>query len=201
MNLFILSALIAFGAYMLKAAYQRKRIVLLGSQLRPFQIDKLMEDITQGYMRALGESNAARQDQIWALLHDSETRLCEQFKRFVAEFSRLDAAQTRISRVPLGPPYADQLLPRTAFDFRKVLQVHAQGLEDAVTNTAQRSPKDRAFVLLAELLLMQHSCHWFCRSKSVASARMVLRHQTSYTQALDAVTPTTRKAYLAAVQG
>lgn len=201
MNLFILSALIAFGTYLLKASYQRKRILLLGGQLRPFQIDKLMEDITQGYMRALGEPDMARQSQILALLHGSETKLCEQFQRFVADLARLDASQTRISRVPLGLPYADQLLPRSAFDFRKLLQVHAQGLNDAAANTAQRSPKDRAFVLLAELLLMQHSCHWFCRSKAVASARMVLRHQTSYAQALDAVAPATRKAYLAVVQG
>lgn len=201
MNLFILSALIAFGAYVLKTRYQRQRIVLLGKQLGPFQIDKLMEDITQGYMRALGETHGARQEQILALLHASETKLCEQFKRFVAEFARLDAAHTRISRVPLGLPYADQWLPQTTFDFRKILQVHAQGIENATTNPTQRSPKDRAFVLLAELLLMQHSCHWFCRSKSVASARMVLRHQTSYAQALDAVSPETRRTYLAAVRG
>ena len=50
-------------------------------------------------------------------------------------------------------------------------------------------------------LLFQHSCHWFCRSQSVASARMVLRHQTTYAQALDGVAPETRRAYLAVVQG
>lgn len=201
MNLFILSALIAFGAYLIKAGYQRKRIVLLGRQLHPFQIDKLMEDITHGYMRALGEADVARQEQILGLLNGNETKLCDQFKRFVAEFARLDAAQTRISRIPLGLPYADQLLPQATFDFRKVLQVHAQGLDNAALNTAQRSPKNRAFVLMAELLLMQHSCHWFCRSQSVASARMVLRHQTTYAQALEGVAPETRRAYLAVVQG
>lgn len=201
MNLLILSALIAFGAYLLKNNYQRKRIVLLGRHLHPFQIDKLMDDITSGYMRALGEPDVTRQTQIWSLLNPSETKLCEQFNRFVQEFSRLDAAQTRISRLPFAPPYADQLFPQTAFDFRKLLQIHAQGLDSAATNTSQSSPKDRAFVLLAELLLMQHSCHWFCRSKSVASARMLVRHQTHYAQVLDAVAPATRRAYLAEVQG
>ena len=42
------------------------------------------------------------------------------------------------------------------------------------------APKDRAFAILAEMLLMQHTCHWYCRSKAVASARMLARHQTSY---------------------
>ncbi len=201
MNLFIPLALIAFAAYLVKAHYQRKRIVLLSQHLVPYQIDKLMADITEGYMRALGEIDEARQEQILGLLHGSESKLCDQFKRFADAFNRLDASQTRISRVPLGLPYADQLLPQFTLDFRKLLQVHAQGIENAATNTAQRSPKDRAYVLLAELLLMQHSCHWFCRSLSVASARLVLRHQTRYTDALEAVAPETRRAYMALVQG
>ena len=49
----------------------------------------------------------------------------------------------------------------------------------------------------AQLLLMQHTCHWFCRSKSTASVRMQVRHQTSYAQLLAAVSPQTRQAYLA----
>jgi hypothetical protein len=44
---------------------------------------------------------------------------------------------------------------------------------------------------------MQHSCHWFCRSKVVASARMLARHKTSYEQLLAAVSPETRQAYQA----
>jgi hypothetical protein len=50
---------------------------------------------------------------------------------------------------------------------------------------------------MAELLLMQHSCHWFCRSKVVASARMLASHQTAYPQLLESVAPDTRRAYLA----
>ena len=44
---------------------------------------------------------------------------------------------------------------------------------------------------------MQHSCHWFCKSKAVASARLVLRHKTSHEQVLAAVAPDTRRAYVA----
>ena len=49
----------------------------------------------------------------------------------------------------------------------------------------------------AERFLMQHTCHWYCKSKTVASARMLARHQTSYEQLLDAVSPETRSAYAA----
>jgi hypothetical protein len=46
---------------------------------------------------------------------------------------------------------------------------------------------------------MQHTCHWFCRSKSVASARMLARHRTSYEQVVGAVLPQTRSDYLGLV--
>jgi len=47
----------------------------------------------------------------------------------------------------------------------------------------------------AELFLMQHTCHWFCRSRAVASARMRARHQTSHAQLIESVSPQTREAY------
>jgi hypothetical protein len=47
---------------------------------------------------------------------------------------------------------------------------------------------------------MQHSCHWFCRSKTIASARMLAQHQTRHEQALEAVSPETHQAYLAVIQ-
>lgn len=42
-----------------------------------------------------------------------------------------------------------------------------------------------------------HSCHWFCKSKVVASARLLARHQTSHDQVLRSVTAETRQAYCA----
>ena len=61
------------------------------------------------------------------------------------------------------------------------------------------SPKERAFAILAEMLLMQHTCHWYCRSKSVASDRMHASHRTSYAQLVGAVLPQTRQEYLGLV--
>jgi hypothetical protein len=82
-----------------------------------------------------------------------------------------------------------------------MLEVHAQGIGRTASNLQGMSPKARAFRMMGEMFLMQHSCHWFCRSKTIASARMVAQHQTRYEQALEAVSPETRQAYLAVVQG
>ncbi|NMM87027.1 hypothetical protein B2J88_22120 [Rhodococcus sp. SRB_17] len=199
MDILILAALIAFSAHLLKTRYQARRIALLGSHLAQFQIEKLMENLTQGYLRALGESDAGRREQVWNLLAGTEVALCEQFKRFAADFARVDAEETRVSKLPIALPYADRLLPAATFDLRQALQIHAQGIEAAARNEAGRSLRDKAFTMSAELFLMQHTCHWFCKSKTVASARMLARHQTSHDQLLAAVSPATRKAYGALV--
>ena len=88
------------------------------------------------------------------------------------------------------------MTPSATVDLRALMKIHAQGIEAVVRNEMGRSPRDKAFMLTAELLLMQHSCHWFCKSKTIASARLLGRHQTSYEQVLAAVSPSTRRAYL-----
>ena len=195
MEIFIPLMLIAVGAYALKSRDQSRRIALLGRHLSKHQIEKLMESLTQGYLRALGESDPERRAQIWNLLDTAEIELCEQFNRFVAEFSRVDEADARVSKLALSIPYAVRLFPGLTFDLRQALSIHAQGINHAAKNDLHQTAKDKAFTLSAELFLMQHSCHWFCRSKTVASARMLAAHKTSYTQLLASVAPATRKAY------
>ena len=195
METFILPMLIAIGAYTLKSRDQNRRIALLGSHLGKHRIEKLMESLTQGYLRALGEDDPDRRTQIWNLMTAAEMALCEQFSRFVVEFSRVDQADARVSKLALSIPYGDKLFPSATFDLRKALSIHAQGITNASQNSLDLSPSNRAFTLSAELFLMQHTCHWFCRSKSVASARMLARHKTSYAQLLESVAPDTRQAY------
>ena len=101
----------------------------------------------------------------------------------------------RVSKLAISLPYADKLFPSATFDLRKALSIHAHGITNAANNRLNQSIKSKAFTLSAELFLMQHTCHWFCRSKSVASARMQVRHKTSYAQLLESVAPETRKAY------
>jgi hypothetical protein len=199
MEIFVLAMLIAIVAYVLKARDSSRRIALLGSHLGKYQIEKLMESLTAGYLRALGETDAERREQIWHLLDSTESKLSEQFNSFAAEFSAVQEQDARVSKLPLALPFADKLFPAATFDLRQVLLVHAQGLSSAAQNSLQRTPKDKAFAMSAELYLMQHSCHWFCKSKTVASARMQMRHQTSYAQLLASVPAPTRRAYVALV--
>jgi len=195
MELLVLLTLLAVGAYVVKSREQGRRIALLGSYLGKYQIEKLMESLTDGYLRALSEVDPERQAQIWRMLDAAEVTLCEQFNRFVAEFSLVDGAQTRVSRLALAIPWADRLLPDSTFDLRQALRIHANGIEQAAQNSRHLTQKNKAFTLSAELFLMQHTCHWFCRSKTVASARMLMRHKTPYAQLLESVSPETRQAY------
>lgn len=197
MDLFVLVALLAFGVHVLKSREQKQRIALLGSYLGKFQVEKLMQAVLDGYQRALGEADADRQAQVWRYLEPQERTLCEQFERFVLEFAKVPEPQARGSRLALALPFVIQMLPAVTFDMRKLLSVHSHGISRAVANAQGHDAKHRAFTVMAELLLMQHSCHWFCRSKLVASARMMARHKTPYAQLLASVSPETRRTYTA----
>ena len=197
MDLLVSLTLIAISVYMIKSRDQKRRIVLLGSYLQKYQLEKLMESLTQNYQRALSETDPERRAQIWNLSSATELALSEQFNRFVAEFARVPEPQARVSLLAIAIPYADKLFPAATFDARKLLAIHAKGIAKAVQSehTSEQATKNRAFTLSAEMLLMQHTCHWFCRSKTLASARMLGRHKTAYAQLLASVAPETRQAY------
>ncbi len=195
MDIFGFVILLALGMHFFKAREQAQRVALLGSYLGKFQIEKLMQDVLGGYQRALGEASQTRQDQVWHHLEPSEQTLSEQFNRFVLEFAEVPEPQARLSRLPLALPFVIEHLPSMTLDMRKLLSVHAHGISQVVQNSLALAPKSKAFMLSAELMLMQHSCHWFCRSKMVASTRLLARHQTAYAQVLSAVAPSTRQAY------
>ncbi|GBU15672.1 hypothetical protein AwPolaro_10500 [Polaromonas sp.] len=121
MELFTFALLFAVGAYVLKSKDESARIALLGQHLGNYQIEQLMETLSSGYLRALDGDTAERRAQIWQQMSGSELKLCEQFNRFVADFSHVDAADTRVSRLLVPFPYAAQLLPEASFDMRKLL--------------------------------------------------------------------------------
>ena len=201
MELIFLATLTASAFWLVRHLDQRRRIALLASHLGQFQIEKHMETLTQGYLRALGEDNPARQDQILELLRPTELALCSQFARLATSFAKAGAVEARISKLPVDLPFAARLMPpQASFDMRQALALHARGIQLAV-DRGDGSRRSRAFTVSAELFLMQHTCHWFCKSKTVASARMLARHKTSYQQLLAAVVPETRSAYSALVGG
>ena len=200
MEIFTLLLLLATGFYTVKFRDQKRRIGVLGKVLGKYQIEKMMETLAQGYHRALSEPEPSRQSQILALQHATEQALSEQFSRFAADFSSVAVLDARVSNIGFAVPYADKIFPGTTFDLRQAFSIHAQGLALATDNALGLSPKSRAFHISAELFLMQHTCHWFCRSKTVASNRLLARHKTSYTQLVEAVLPQTRMAYSALIK-
>ncbi len=194
MELFILA--LAIGAlWFLNIREQHQRIRLLANILGQFQVEKLMETVADGYLRALGEDDADRRGQVWNMLGQAELTLCAQVQAFVKAFDQVDAEAARFSTLPLALPFAKQLFSSSSADLRALLHIHADGIAAVVANSAGLSQKDRAFMLTAELLLLQHSCQWFCRSKATASARMMVRHRTPHAQLLASVSAQTRKAY------
>lgn len=193
--LFIASLLACGALFSVNRQQQRQRIVLLASHLGPLQVEKLMETLTQGYLRALGERDAERQAQVFAVLEPSEQQLSGQLAKLAQSFAALAPAAARASSLPVCLPFATTVLASATFDMRKLLAVHANGVARALQQRDGVSPRDRAFRVTAELFLLQHSCHWFCKSRTVASARMLARHQTSYPQLLASVSPETRAAY------
>jgi len=175
---------------------QAQRIALLSSELGKFQIEKLMETTADGYLRALGEADADRRAQIWNMLGEAESNLCRQVQAFAKAFAHCDAHATRMSTLPIALPFATRLFPFATADMRALVQIHANGIDAVAQNDAGLPQKERAYMLTAELLLFQHSCHWYCRSKATASARMMARHQTPHAQLMGSVNAATRAAYL-----
>jgi hypothetical protein len=193
--LLTLAIVLAACLWLAKARLQQQRIALLAGYLSGYSIEKNIETVTQGYLRALGEADPARREQVWNVLRMNEQELCKQVNALARDFAAADATATRVSKLPVWLPFAQAL--GGTFDLREALRVHARGICAAI---GEEGPaKDRAFTISAELLLMQHTCHWFCRSKTVASARMLGRHRTSYEQVVGAVLPRTRSEYLGLV--
>jgi hypothetical protein len=181
----------------IKAKLQQRRIALLAQFLSRYTIEKNIETVTQGYLRALGEADPDRREQIWSLLRGSEHELCKQVTQLATDFAAADPPVTRVSKLPIWVPFAPTFAG--SFDMREALRVHARGICRAIDGPTATPPRDRAFAISAELFLMQHTCHWFCRSKLIASGRMLSRHRTSYEQLVASVLPQTRSEYLGLV--
>jgi hypothetical protein len=195
MDIFFL-CLAALAVVVLNRFAQAQHITLLSTELGKFQIEKLMETTADGYLRALGEGDLSRRTQIWNMLGQAESALCAQIQAFTLAFSKCDEASTRLSTLPVAVPFATRWLTFATADMRALVALHAHGIATVAQNNAGLSQKDRAFMLTAELLLFQHSCHWFCRSKVTANVRMVARHKTPHKQLLASVSQATRTAYL-----
>jgi hypothetical protein len=197
MDVLLWTGLIAVATWVLGRVDERQRIGLLSAHLAPFSIEKTMEQIMEGYLRAMGESDTQRRDSVMAVLAGSEALLCSQFRQLAQALAREPASRTWMSTLAFPPPFVARWWPGARLDVRALMNLHARAIEDAIDNVQQLDGPARAFRVSAELLLMQHTCHWFCKSRAVASVRLLARHTTALAQVLAAVAPSTRLAYRA----
>lgn len=185
----------------LRVRYQRAHIALLGSHLANLQIERHMETLTQGYTRAIHEESESRQLQVLETYAQTERIVASQVQALANSMQKESRDATRICPLSFCLPYAERFLPSATRDFRQLLRIHAAGLRHVVDNVEQWDPKSRAYHLSAELYLLQHSCHWFCKSRSIADARLMLRHHVQHQKVLDSVSSVTRDAYLRWMRG
>jgi len=187
----------SIAVYVLQGIEHRRRVRLLGAHLAPTQVEKLMGGLIEGYMRALDEKDPERCKQVWAILDNSEKTLADQLQRLATSFSQENAQDTRVSTLPLALPYFDRLMPSHTFDMREALQLHAKAVREACApdEVDLETRKRMAFTMTAELLLLQHTCHWFCKTRTIASMRLMARQKTPYEQVLKTVSASTLAAY------
>lgn len=187
----------SIAVYVLQGMEHRRRVRLLGAHLAPTQVEKLMGGLIEGYMRALDEKDPERRKQVWAILDNSEKTLADQLQRLATSFSQENAQDTRVSTLPLALPYFDRLMPSHTFDMREALQLHAKAVREACApdEVDLETRKRMAFTMTAELLLLQHTCHWFCKTRTIASMRLMARQKTPYEQVLKTVSASTLAAY------
>lgn len=203
MDFFTWIVVASVAIYVFQTREQRRRMRLLAVHLGPTQVEKLMGSLIDGYMRALEEKDPQRREQVWGILSNTEQQLADQFAKLANGFAKEPIEQTRVSTLPLALPYFDRIFPKQTFDMRQALQLHAQALRAACSppDLDEAGHRRQAFQMTAEILLMQHTCHWFCKTRTVASIRLMGRHKTKYEQVLEAVAPATLRAYQKMLQG
>lgn len=193
---FALSLLIAFiMGQVLRLRYQRHHIQLLSRHLATMQLEKHMETLTTTYSRAIQEADPSRQEQIFATVTQTEQAVAAQAQRLAESFEHEAENSTLMGVLAYNLPFLTSLFPSMKRDFRKLLYIHAAGFRYVADNVPNWDAKTRAYHFSAELYLFQHSCHWFCRSRPVADARLMVRHKVDHKKVIDSVSPPTHKAY------
>lgn len=181
--------------HVFRTRYQRAHILLLGKHLSHLQLERHMETLTQGYTRAIKETDESRQLQILETYAQTERAVAAQIQTLATSIQKENRDAVSVGTLPMCVPYAERFMPAITRDFRALLAIHALGLRYVVDNEEGLDDKGRAFHLSAELYLFQHSCHWFCKSKAVADARLAVRHQVTHQKVLESVSSVTRAAY------
>lgn len=195
MDAVILLLVVAVVWRILCVRYQKKHIALLGKHLASFHLEKHLETLTQGYVRAISSDTESRQLQILDSFAQTEHAVASQIQSLSHNIQQENAINTSMGILSFCVPYIELIAPSLCRDFRQLLQIHAQGIQFVVDNSPNWSPKERAFHLSAEIYLFQNSCHWFCKSRTIANARLQVQHKVSFQKTVESVSDKTRAAY------
>src|SRR5690606_17619756 len=165
MDIALILLMIVVAWRMVCLRYQRTHIALLGKHLANLQLERHMETLTQGYARAIGEAAETRRLQVLETFAQTERAVAAQTRSLADAMQKESAQAASMGALSFCVPYIERLSVAATRDFRKLLHIHATGLRHVVDNEGGWDAKNRAFHLSAELYLLQHSCHWFCKSR------------------------------------
>jgi lauroyl/myristoyl acyltransferase len=77
----LLLPLALVALWITRARQQQRRIAILARYLHGHDIEKHIETLSQGYSRALGESDPTRGEQVWGVLRGTEDALSRQVSK------------------------------------------------------------------------------------------------------------------------
>src|SRR5690606_7943005 len=130
---------------------------LLSQHLSGLKLEQYMETLTEGYTRAIRESDESRQLQVLDTFTQTETAMAAQLRTLAANLLKEEPGPYGMGMLRFCVPYVERFIPGLTRDFRKLVRIHASGLRSVVDNDAGWDPKTRAYHLSAELFLFQHS--------------------------------------------
>ncbi|MES2784832.1 MAG: hypothetical protein V4684_05160 [Pseudomonadota bacterium] len=101
MDFLLLLPVALVALWFARARQQRRRIAILTRYLSGHDIEKNIETLSQGYLRALGESEPGRSEQVWGVLRGTEDVLCRQVCKLAEDFAGVEPTATRVSKFPV----------------------------------------------------------------------------------------------------
>lgn len=140
MDAMLLWALLAGGFWMFKRHDEQRRIVLLSGFLRQFRLEERMAQLTDAYLRALGETDPERAEPIWRNLSATEDALQTELQQLADALKEVWGEHLRVSRWPVSLPMATRLFPQHSFDLHALVALHAQGVASTLRNDEGLSP-------------------------------------------------------------
>ena len=161
----------------LNAKQQRQRVVLLASHLGNYQIEKLMENLTEGYLRALGESDPERREQVWNLLRTTELQLRRAVHPLYRRLHPCRRALARVSTLPWHCPICRPVAAGASFDARQAWPSMPR-VNVRCRNESGLSLRDQGPIRSRPNCSSCSTPATGSAVRAIASARLMARHKT-----------------------